>query len=362
MPRSYTFKTITENNLAWHPELGGEYYDWLWLDGWSEDGYTYGLTMAVRLDMAAQVVGPENKDLPLIDCLVTSPEGVTHRVARAFPVEEFKTEEPWGVTIAGNSCIGTLAPDGKPAGYRIKVGLDGVGIDVSARAVAVGMQFVEAEHGYTYYHPVKNVGVGWWPLVVRAEMEGTVTFHGATVPVKGLAYCERQLGNMSFEATMAHWFWGHFYAGDYTAIWTDAASPERMQYRHFSPFILYKGGDPILCTHNLALSAEKFELDPENGMPCPVAQTLHATQGDTEITAVLHRGVIIERECLVDTAGTVFTGENPGGYFRQVCPIDLQVRRWDRVEQLQGTCQHEFGWMSQWFPASPRRQPPEGGV
>jgi hypothetical protein len=121
-----------------------------------------------------------------------------------------------------------------------------------------------------------------------------------------------------------------------------------MQYRHFSPFVLWKGSDVILSTHNLALSAERFVLDPDIGMPCPTAQTLHATEGNIELTALILGGTISERDKMVNNPGT--SPENPGCYFRQFSNIDIEVRRWDRPEQIRGRCIHEYGAMTEWFP------------
>jgi len=355
MPRGFTFTTVSKTNLAWHPELGEGYCDWLWLDGWTDSGYWYGLTMAFRLDQAAPLVGAEKRDWPLVQCLVIPPEGETQLLTEAFPVEKFKAEEPWGVTIGHNVLKGTLTPEGLPAGYSVKVAVDDVGIDLNAKSVALGMQFVEAEHGYTYYHPVKKIGVGWWPLVSRADIEGTLTFHGKEIKVNnGAGYIERQLFNSTFAGIMAHHFWGHAFAGDYTAVWTESAGPEQSQYRHFHPFVLYKGSDPIVSTHNLTLQPERFVLDEITKMPFPLVQTLQAVDGSTEVMVTLLPGNIAERHSLVDTPGTPYTAENPGGYIRQVCNAKIQIRRWDRIEEVMGVAQHEFGWWSQWFPLPPR--------
>lgn len=351
MASGFTFRSISKNQLAWHSDLGGDFREWLYLDGWMDNDYKYGLVLATKMEMGENVVGPEKGDWPLVDCLVTSPEGVTHRVSKAFPIETVKLE-PWGLTIGDNVFTGSLTPDGMPAGYRVKVALDDVGIDITAKAVATGMRFVEEEHGYMYYDPTTNIGVGWWPLVPRAEIEGTLTFQGKTIPVKGPGYCERQLGNKSFEGWISHWFWGHFYAGDYTAIWANTVSPESMQYRHFSPFVLWKGSDVILSTHNLALSPENFELDAVIGMPYPTAETIHATEGNTELWALILPGTISERDLMVNNPGT--SPENPGCYFRQFSNIDIEIRRWDQLEQIRGKCIHEFGWMTRWFPVPGR--------
>ena len=357
MASPFIFKSISPFNLDWHFELksGGDYWDWLWLDGWTEQGYWYGLTLAYRMEIMGHRVGEDKQDWPIIDMLVTNPEGVTHRVAKAFPPDQFKTEQPWGVSIGDNYCKGEIGPNGKPTGYRIKVDVDGAGMDVTVKAVAPGVQFVEADHGYTFYHEKANLAVGWWPLVSRGDMEGTFTFQGKTVKVKGLSYVERQLGNISFQGLMPHWFYGHLWAGDYTALWVDNTSPPP-RFRHFSPLILFKGGDPILSTHNLNVHPEGFVLDEINGMPHPTVETLHATEGNTELTAQIQPGTIVARECVTEVPGTAVSPDNPVGYFRQYGNVNAQIRRWDQLEEVKGVCLREFGWMTEWFPVAGKKK------
>jgi hypothetical protein len=43
-----TFRTINNNQLAWHPELSGDAREWFYLDGWMDDGYKYSLVMASK--------------------------------------------------------------------------------------------------------------------------------------------------------------------------------------------------------------------------------------------------------------------------------------------------------------------------
>ena len=91
----FTFRSIGKFHCDWHFELNdkGKYWDWLWLDGWTEQGYWYGLTLAWRMEMMEHRVGYEKKDWPLIDLLITNPEGKTHRAVRSFPREQFKVEK-----------------------------------------------------------------------------------------------------------------------------------------------------------------------------------------------------------------------------------------------------------------------------
>ena len=84
--------------------------------------------------------------------------------------------------------------------------------------MALGVRFVEEDHGCMFYDPTTKMAIGWCPLIPRAEIEGTLTFKGEKVPVVGLGYCERQPGNKAFAGWISRWFCGHFNTGDYTAI------------------------------------------------------------------------------------------------------------------------------------------------
>jgi len=355
---AYTFRSINKNQLGWHADMGGNVLEWLYLDGWMDNDYKYTLVLASRMDMGENVVGPEKGDWPLVDCGITSPEGVTQRDTKAFPIEELKLET-WGATIGDNVFTGSLTPDGLPSGYRVKVAVGRVGMDIDVEAICTGIRFVEEEHGYIYYDPTTNTGAAWWPLVPNGKVKGTLTFDGKKVPVTGFGYCERQLGNtkMLMADWVSHWAYGKFWAGDYMASWTYTAAPESMQYLPFSPLVLWKGSDIVLSTHNLSVSIDKMEFDPVIGMPFPTAETIHATEGNTELRALLLPGTIAERDLMVNNPGT--SPEKPGCYFRQWCEVDIEIRRLDRKEHIRGKCLHEFGWISQVFPV-PGRHPIPG--
>ena len=126
---------------------------------------------------------------------------------------------------------------------------------------------------------------------------------------------------------------GHFFAGDYTAVWIDNTSAGP-RYRHFSPLVLFKGQHPILSTHNLNLHQEQFVLDTEHGnMPYPPIETLHATEGSNiELTTQTEPGHIVAWEYVTEIPGTDVSPENPVGYHRQYGPINVQIRRWDQLE------------------------------
>src|SRR4030042_2344275 len=239
---AYTFRSLNKNQLGWHLDMGGEVLDWIFADGWMDNGYRYNFTLACRLEQAELVVGIEKKDWPIVGLLIATPEGETRQVYKAYPPNEFKAE-PWGVTIGNNVFKGSLTPEGLPAGYEVKLDLCDIVRDITAKAICTGVRFVEEEHGLMYYDPTTNIGGGWWPLVPRAEVKGTINFQGKKVKVEGLGYCERQLGNLQ-GGLMTDWvlyyYWNHFWAGDYTISYTYSTAPDKLQYRPFTPLVLWK--------------------------------------------------------------------------------------------------------------------------
>ncbi|HUU64265.1 MAG TPA: hypothetical protein VMX96_10180 [Dehalococcoidia bacterium] len=72
----------------------------------------------------------------------------------------------------------------------MKVAHEDISIDIKAKAVALGVRFVEEDHGYMFHDPITKMAIGWWPLILRDEIEATLTYKGEKVPVMGLGYCE----------------------------------------------------------------------------------------------------------------------------------------------------------------------------
>lgn len=352
MTRTYTFKNINAGVLGWHLDLGKgdaaeDYGEWFWLDGQLESGYQFSLGLFTNFPPSYRPTAwykarwgdrPEMRLWPAVDFHVATPDGKVHRGIELFPPESFKPA-PWGVSIGHNTYTGKLNPrTGMPESYHLKVAVEDMTIDLKASVVATGVVFSDEEHGYSYYHPVKKRALGWWPLIPRAEIEGTITVGGKTIRDKGLLFCERQLTNLPVSGPSGQlwWFWGHFFAGDYTAVWTDSAASEHFNYRHFSPFVLWKGSDVVLSTYNFAAYVEKFDLD-SDGIPYPSVVSLKASDGVREMTAQIVKGTITNRL---------------ESYVRQRSEVRLQLKHWGETQEVRGEAIHEWGCGPDWFPKS----------
>lgn len=347
MARRNTFRRIDKSHLAWQVDLltgegAANFGDWLWLDGQLEGGYGFNLGMFMA--RAGEMGGKEavKRGLPVIDLHINTPDWKIYHKREVFSPEDFKPQA-FGGTWKNNKFDGKIGKDGLPKGYDVKVSVGGFGLDLTCRAINVGFVCSDEEHGYSYYHPMKKTALAWWPLVPRAEVKGTITIEGKPVKVTGLVYVERQTTCMTQafgSGGQAWWTWGHFFAGDYTAVWTDSAASEHYQYRHFSPFALYKGSERIFSTYQFTSYIEKWGVDPKSKFIYPAVESFRAIDGNVELRAQLVNGKIND----------TFKIGKKGGYVRQLCDVTMQLKRWDDVEEVKGRANHEFGVGDDWFP------------
>lgn len=353
MSKVYTFRHINKNNLGWHLELskgeGAPYFgDWLWTDGQLDDGYQYSAGFFARVPSGIDLgIDPEKKNWPYVQLCISSPDGDLYYVDESYPPESFKTRE-WGALIGNNIFDGKINDKGMPESYDLRIDIGNVGINVTARVIVTGVQFSDEAHGYSYYHPKRNIALGWWPLAPRAEINADLRFAGKTVKKKGLAYCERQLSNMpnAFGAGgQSMWYWGHFFAGDYTAVWTDSAASGLRQYRHFTPFVLWKGKEIVVSTYNFACCTEKWGFDLK-GRIYPVVVSLRSSDGNRDVNVQLLQGKVIDTWKIENPDRP----DKPGYYSRQFCNFDMQIKHWGNTEEIHGTAVHEFGGGPSWYP------------
>jgi hypothetical protein len=137
------------------------------------------------------------------------------------------------------------------------------------------------------------------------------------------------------------WTWGHFTAGEYTGLWTDSAASLQLGNRHFSPFVLYRGSEPVLSTFAFSSSVERFTVDEPGGLPRPAVVTLRAAEGGREFFARLVDGQVSDHFELNGVEGAF--------YCRQVGRIEAEFYHWGR-DRFVGEVVHEWGTQAGNFP------------
>jgi len=330
------------DTLRWHTELmqgvGKEnYMEYLWFDGVFDGGYY--LRVAPFNSHAPGSHGVKGSGIPSFGFDLGLPDGSVIDHVEIYKPEEFKTAEFGGYWGDNALLIGKVNDKGEILEYQIKFDLNNVQVDLTATCVAkTGIQFVENDNGYSYYHPQKQVAMGWWPMAPRSEVKGTISFNGKTINVQGPAYLDKQVSNKdeTFGGTgQAWWTWGHFFCGPYTATFMDSAATAKYKYRHFSPFILWKGSEIVLATLDHTTIVEQYSIDKVTNKFYPSVLSQKAKDGSVEVYTQITNGVVTEvKETSLEYVK----------YVRQVADINLEVFRFGGFyDEIQGKMIIEYG-------------------
>ncbi|ABW12106.1 hypothetical protein Franean1_2680 [Parafrankia sp. EAN1pec] len=351
MSARYVVRPVGRDELRWHDELPADpasLVDLFWLDGDLENGYQIGIGL-IRCRPLAD-------GLPAVTIKILPPDGDVLEVNETFEPEDFDGDAFGGRWGDRNRIVGEFDANGRPTGYRLVLSVGGIEVDVACRAVCTGAKFVDASPGYTAYDPVQRHAAGWWPLIPRATSTGHITVRGLPVDGTGAFHLERQVssfplgGSDGEKSAQSIWTWGHFYAGDYTAVWTDSGASAQFGYRHFTPFLLWRGSELVLSTFAFASYVERFTINPRTGLAMPAVTTLKAADGGTEFFARLLSPRNSEHVVLNNKPGSL--------YSRQLSEVQARLDGPGGTERLTGRAVHEWGTQAGNFPfltATPER-------
>ena len=347
-----TFKQNSPDTLRWHWELGEgellkEFFEYLWFDGiFTGDDGDYYLRVGPATSQPTGCFGIDHGGIPTYGFDLVLPNGKVYDHTQIYKPEEFKEAEFGGYWGDNALLAGKMNEKGEVTEYQVKFDINGVSCDLTCiPETKWGCQFVHADHGYSYFHPKKNRAMGWWPLIPRADVTGTVTFDGKTVNLKGSAYLDKQVSNKeeTFGGSgQAWWTWGHFWAGPYTASFTDSAPTAHYKYRHFSPLVMWKNGEMNFASFDFVNYIEEYGIDEVTDKFYPRVMSMRAIDGSTEVYAQITNGIITE---------VAVTQLDYMKYVRQIADIDLQVyHHGELVDQQKGKILVEYGAGAHYMP------------
>lgn len=342
MSAQRAFRHITSEEIAWRLELGEgdpDYVELFWLDAELDGGWQVGIGFYRRR--------PHDGGKAAITVNLLRPGHGFVEVHETFEDEDVEAYE-FGGRWGANELVGRLDDRGRPSAFRLSVSIGGVDVALEADVVASGVKFTTAVPGFTHYRPDTGTAVGWWPVAPRADAHGRITVDGQTVEVVGRIHLEKQLSSLPLAGSdgapsaQSIWTWGHFSAGEYTGIWTDSAASGQLGYRHFSPFVLYKGGDPIMSTFAFSSSVERFTVDADPRLPRPLVLTIRADDGQRSFFARLVDGQVSDQFEM---------NSQPGAYYcRQLSGCEGELHEWGATTRMTGTAVHEWGTQAGNFP------------
>ncbi|WP_139830099.1 hypothetical protein [Mycobacterium triplex] len=346
---TYTTRSIGENQLAWHLDMGGKTTEVLLCDGKLDNGWLYNFAFSARWEGMA-LLGEEKAEWPGVTLTLVSPEGDHRQIVELFPPEEMKTEH-FGITIGNNTFVGRVTPEGLPAGYDVKIEFEDFGLELSADVVNTGTLFSDDEHGLGYYDAAKDIGWTWWPLAPRSTVTATTKLAGRTETSSGIGYLEKDIANLDaleMSDWTSTWYWGHAWTDEYTLNWSVQYGHENFNYRPFASLVVWKGSDPVFVTRTPMMSPIKFEWDDVLNVAYPSHFTILGTHGDFEVFLRITDSTLFERFPLISRPEQ--QGENMGAILRSFGDVDIEITRLGKVEKLKGRSTFENGQMVRWIP------------
>ncbi|WP_370617788.1 hypothetical protein [Mumia sp. Pv 4-285] len=341
--RDRGFHHITPAEIAWQLDLGAndpDFVELFWLDAALDNGWQVGIGFYRSR--------PHDDGRPAITVNVVRPGKEYVEVHETYDAGAFTPTEFGGQWGDGNVLVGELDSLGRPESVRLSVAIDGVQIELAGPVVCSGVKFTSATPGYTHHRAETGTAVGWWPVAPRTDVTGRLAVGGEEVEVTGAAHLEKQLSSLPLAgrpgapSAQSVWTWGHFTCGDYTGIWTDSAASAQLGYRHFTPFVLYRGSEPVLSTFAFSSSVERFVTQPSTGLPLPQVVTLKASDGQRDFFARLVDGQVSDQFELNGVAGAY--------YCRQAGRIEAEIHHWGALTRLEGEAVHEWGTQAGNFP------------
>lgn len=335
------FRYITPEELRWFPwldtwpagEPNDDLVDLFWVDVDLDDGRQVGIGLYRRR--------PYNQGAPAVTVNLSTPGERTRELHKVYRTDEFTPAEYGGRWGRQAELTLRVSAEGNPIGFDLRVEFDDFSLDVTGDVVCPGLKFSTASPGFSGYREESRLAVGWWPVTPRATARAILTWRGERHDQPALVHIERQLatlplaGDEAADSAQSIWSWGHFNAGEYTAIWTDSAASAAFGYNHFSPFVLYRGPQPILSTFNFTAQVEKFVVDPDSGLTRPDVTTIRAGNGEVDFFARLVNGRVSDQFELNDRPGSL--------YCRQVSTVEGRVDHWGCAHRLRGQAVHEWG-------------------
>lgn len=318
---------LTEIILPWEDgqraETGPGSFEWWYFDAHFSDQSTAVIVLATKPLMERN--GPLK---PNVSLTITRPNGSKLSGFPIFPADQFSaSKETCDVRIGPNWTKGNLQT------YQLHVEMEdpstGSGGTLSADLTFIGLVPPwRPGAGKSYFGDMEHY-FAWLPAIPYGTVEGTLSYDGQTLPVKGTGYHDHNWGNVGLNEVMDHWYWGRAHLGDYTLIYVEQIAAKAYGYLHMPVFMLAKG-DQILTgdSRSLTMTTSNF-IQHVGGRAYPREVDFHWQDGKDQIELSLRQPKLIEGTSLLITfpawkRALIHLFANPY-YFRFNADMELSI-------------------------------------
>jgi predicted secreted hydrolase len=242
---------LTESIAPWEDgqraDTGRGSFEWWYFDAHFDDGSTAVIVYATKPLLERN--GPLK---PNVSLTITRPDGTKVSQFPIFPADQFSaSRESCDVHIGPNWAQGDLHQ------YQVHAEMNGLAADLTFRGIVPPWR---PGAGKVYFGDLDHY-FAWLPSIPYGTVEGTLTYDGQIVLVKGTGYHDHNWGNVGLNEVMDHWYWGRAHLGEYTLIFVEQIASAKYGYSRMPVFMLAQG-DQILIGESQPLTMRSQDTVP----------------------------------------------------------------------------------------------------
>lgn len=303
-----------------HIEDTNDQWEWWYFDFSFDNGYKAAVTFHYHNMMMLP-------HIPTMQLFVYPPEGPPKA-------------KLWGLRpgqdkfAAKDRCLvrmGNLIAEDTGDGYRLKMDMRDVGIDVTIQNL---IRSWKPGTGVLWSDQETGKETGWVIAVPKGRVQGTLKADGQTMEVHGLAYHDHNWGNGPMEGPFSGWYWARLFDPNYTLIY-GWVIPRDEGMPVVSPCMLAKGSEIVVSTDQISLIVEETRPDDQYGFDLPMRLRIRCEGPGVDLDALLATEKVVE-------ALELPRGESYFHYYRLLGSYEAAIEVDGVREQVSGETFHEM--------------------
>jgi hypothetical protein len=333
--RDGTIEPLKPVDDGLHTDIGHRgKYEWWYFDAHLDSGHT----LVVFFHASNPNPGLEGK--AGIEMVLLRPNGVRAQRFFSHPKSDFAAARDKADVTVGPNTLRVELQAGELPVYEIRVDEPGFGCHLRYHSQVNGWK---PGTGLSQFGDLGYFG--WVVPCPRAQVEGTITDGGQTIPVRGLGYHDHNWLNFPFPSIIRYWMWGRIYSDHHSAAYACIQCNEKVGNHMVKVLMLAEGKEVILSTGEFDFSQDDFEYNSKAKYAFPKKITI-AAPGGLAVTLRMHS--LLEAVDMLESFSPVLRVlarhvlKIKPGYFRLVSDFELDVRQAGRSAKETGTTLHEI--------------------
>jgi predicted secreted hydrolase len=242
-----------------HNYSNPEYYEWWYFDARFDNGYSCVATFHWRNPFTFP-------HIPTVQVFIYTPDGKKHIGMAAIDIKECSSS-PHQCDVK----MGANFARQEDNTYVISLHARKCGVDLTYHRKIPGWK----QNGDGYLYKDGERKQGWVIAAPRSEVKGTIHIDGASIPVSGLGYHDKNWGNANIDDCFRGWYWGRLYDTDFTLIyyWLFPTDTDKTV---ISRLFIARENQPLLATNEYGFVVEKEQTCELTGQRIPAKIVLQS--------------------------------------------------------------------------------------